>query len=165
MELIVSDDLKNPKKLNLTTPNKSYSGNREFCVKVGVSLVVAFIFTVSTCYQFAWSECTNESNGCHSWVLRRAMESAAICCMVNSLSYLFCSGFSLVSESHSTELNPCFDESSIFLFKDSFVIFRNGQLISGVLDKSLLGSSSKTNIFYILLRDFGEDAAVDAMWV
>ncbi|VDO35188.1 unnamed protein product [Heligmosomoides polygyrus] len=80
MELIVSDDLKNPKKLNLTTPNKSYSGNREFCVK------------------------------------------------------------------------------------DSFVIFRNGQLISGVLDKSLLGSSSKTNIFYILLRDFGEDAAVDAMW-
>lgn len=53
MELIVSDDLKNPKKLNLTTPNKSYTGNREFCVKVGVSLVVAFIFTVSTCYQFA----------------------------------------------------------------------------------------------------------------
>ncbi|KAK5973725.1 DNA-directed RNA polymerase subunit [Trichostrongylus colubriformis] len=80
MELIISDDFKNPKKLNLTTPNKSYTTNREFCVK------------------------------------------------------------------------------------DSFVIFRNGQLISGVLDKSLLGSSSKTNIFYILLRDFGEDAAVDAMW-
>ncbi|KAE9413899.1 hypothetical protein Angca_008466, partial [Angiostrongylus cantonensis] len=49
-------------------------------------------------------------------------------------------------------------------FKDSFVIFRNGQLISGVLDKSLLGSGSKTNIFHILLRDFGENAAVDAMW-
>ncbi|KAK6053594.1 RNA polymerase Rpb1, domain 5 [Cooperia oncophora] len=80
IELIVSDDIDSPKKLNLTTPNKSYTGNREFCVK------------------------------------------------------------------------------------DSFVIFRNGQLISGVLDKSLLGSSSKTNIFYILLRDFGEDAAVDAMW-
>lgn len=37
-------------------------------------------------------------------------------------------------------------------------------MICGVLDKTLLGSGSKTNIFYILLRDFGEDAAVDAMW-
>ncbi|CAJ0920341.1 unnamed protein product, partial [Mesorhabditis belari] len=32
------------------------------------------------------------------------------------------------------------------------------------LYKSLLGSGSKVNIFYILLRDFGEHAAVDAMW-
>ncbi|VDO13620.1 unnamed protein product [Haemonchus placei] len=79
MELILYDDYTNPMKLNLTIPNKSYTGNREFCIK------------------------------------------------------------------------------------DSFVIFRNGQLISGVLDKSLLGSSSKTSIFFILLRDFGEGAAVDAM--
>ncbi|KAF8382261.1 rpc-1 [Pristionchus pacificus] len=47
---------------------------------------------------------------------------------------------------------------------DSFVIIRNSQLLCGALDKNLLGSSSKVNIFYILLRDFGEDAAVDAMW-
>ncbi|RCN27659.1 hypothetical protein ANCCAN_26606, partial [Ancylostoma caninum] len=80
MELIISDDFKNPRKLNLVTPNKSYTGDREFCQK------------------------------------------------------------------------------------DSFVIIRNGQHLSGVLDKSLLGSGSKTNIFYILLRDFGEDAAVEAMW-
>ncbi|WKY14160.1 hypothetical protein Q1695_000032 [Nippostrongylus brasiliensis] len=80
MELIISDNAKSPRKLNLTTPNKSYTKGREFCVK------------------------------------------------------------------------------------DSFVIFRNGQLISGALDKSLLGSSSKVNIFFILLRDFGEDAAVDALW-
>ncbi|XGW34847.1 hypothetical protein V3C99_018691 [Haemonchus contortus] len=80
MELILYDDYANPMKLNLTLPNRSYTGNREFCMK------------------------------------------------------------------------------------DSFVIFRNGQLISGVLDKSLLGSSSKTSIFFILLRDFGEGAAVDAMW-
>lgn len=44
------------------------------------------------------------------------------------------------------------------------MIIRNSVLICGVLDKALLGSGSKTNIFYILLRDFGEDAAVDAMW-
>ncbi|KHJ94076.1 RNA polymerase Rpb1, domain 5 [Oesophagostomum dentatum] len=80
MELIISDDFKNPRKLNLVTPNKSYTGNKEFCVK------------------------------------------------------------------------------------DSYVIIRNGQHLAGVLDKSLLGSGSKKNIFYILLRDFGEDAAVEAMW-
>ena len=44
------------------------------------------------------------------------------------------------------------------------MIIRNNVLLSGVLDKSLVGASSKTNIFYILLRDYGDDAAVDAMW-
>lgn len=44
------------------------------------------------------------------------------------------------------------------------MIIRNSVLLAGCLDKSLLGSSSKTNIFYMLLRDFGEDAAVDAMY-
>lgn len=32
------------------------------------------------------------------------------------------------------------------------------------MDKSTLGSGSKQNIFYILLRDWGEDAAISAMW-
>ncbi|KJH41173.1 RNA polymerase Rpb1, domain 2 [Dictyocaulus viviparus] len=79
-EIIISGDLDNPTKLNLSTPNKSYRSDREFCRE------------------------------------------------------------------------------------DSFVIFRNGQHISGALDKTLLGSGSKINIFYILLRDFGEDVAIDAMW-
>ena len=44
------------------------------------------------------------------------------------------------------------------------MIIRNSVHLCGVLDKTLLGSGSKTNIFYMLLRDFGEDASVDAMW-
>jgi RNA polymerase Rpb1, domain 3. len=32
------------------------------------------------------------------------------------------------------------------------------------MDKSTLGSGGKANVFYILLRDFGEDVAVTAMW-
>ncbi|KAK5979682.1 DNA-directed RNA polymerase subunit, partial [Trichostrongylus colubriformis] len=80
MELIISNDSKNPLKLNLSVPNKSFTSGMELCPK------------------------------------------------------------------------------------DSFVIIRNGQLICGVLDKSLLGTASKKNIFYILLRDFGEDAAIDALW-
>lgn len=32
------------------------------------------------------------------------------------------------------------------------------------MDKSVLGSGSKQNIFYVLLRDWGEDVAITAMW-
>ncbi|XP_012276667.1 DNA-directed RNA polymerase III subunit RPC1 [Orussus abietinus] len=47
---------------------------------------------------------------------------------------------------------------------DSFVIIRNSELLAGSMDKSTLGSGSKQNIFYVLLRDWGEDAATTAMW-
>ncbi|PIO74401.1 RNA polymerase Rpb1, domain 2 [Teladorsagia circumcincta] len=57
-----------------------------------------------------------------------------------------------------THKDTFFDQS-----EDSFVLFRNGELLSGVLDKSLLGTGSRTSIFFILLRDFGEGAAVDAL--
>uniref|UniRef100_A0A914M7Y9 DNA-directed RNA polymerase n=1 Tax=Meloidogyne incognita TaxID=6306 RepID=A0A914M7Y9_MELIC len=51
-----------------------------------------------------------------------------------------------------------------FTHKDTFVIIRNNQLLCGSLDKTLLGSESKTSIFYTLLRDWGEQHAIDAMW-
>ena len=38
----------------------------------------------------------------------------------------------------------------------SDVVVYNSQLMCGALDKASLGSGSKTNIFYILLRDYGE---------
>lgn len=44
------------------------------------------------------------------------------------------------------------------------MVIRNNQLLTGMLDKALLGSGSKTNIFFILLRDFGEEYALEAMW-
>jgi DNA-directed RNA polymerase III subunit RPC1 len=47
---------------------------------------------------------------------------------------------------------------------DSYVIIRNSELIAGSMDKSTLGSGSKQNIFYILLRDWGEDIAAIVMW-
>ncbi|XP_035660991.1 DNA-directed RNA polymerase III subunit RPC1-like [Branchiostoma floridae] len=46
---------------------------------------------------------------------------------------------------------------------DSFVIIRSGELLCGAMDKAMLGSGSKNNIFYILLRDYGEEAAATAM--
>ncbi|KAK7603430.1 hypothetical protein V9T40_003429 [Parthenolecanium corni] len=49
-------------------------------------------------------------------------------------------------------------------FKDSFVVIRNSELLLGSMEKSTLGSGSKNNIFYVLLRDWGKDIAATAMW-
>lgn len=46
---------------------------------------------------------------------------------------------------------------------DSFIVIHNSELICGALDKGVLGSGSKNNIFYLLLRDYGEKFAADAM--
>ncbi|CAG9816329.1 unnamed protein product [Phaedon cochleariae] len=49
--------------------------------------------------------------------------------------------------------------------KDSYVIIRNSVLIAGTLDKGHLGSGGKAgNIFYIILRDFGQEFAIKSMW-
>ncbi|KAK3090302.1 hypothetical protein FSP39_010768 [Pinctada imbricata] len=46
---------------------------------------------------------------------------------------------------------------------DSFVVVRNSELLCGAMDKGTLGSGSKNNIFYIILRDFGEQKAADTL--
>ncbi|XP_031416675.1 DNA-directed RNA polymerase III subunit RPC1 isoform X2 [Clupea harengus] len=46
---------------------------------------------------------------------------------------------------------------------DSFVVIQNSELLCGTMDKGTLGSGSKNNIFYILLRDWGQMEAADAM--
>ena len=47
---------------------------------------------------------------------------------------------------------------------DSYVIIRNSALLAGTMDKGTLGSGSKANIFYVLLRDYGQDIACETMW-
>ena len=44
------------------------------------------------------------------------------------------------------------------------VVISNSELLAGSMDKSTMGSGSKANVFYVLLRDFGEKAACVAMW-
>ena len=41
-------------------------------------------------------------------------------------------------------------------FLISVIVVHNSELLAGALDKSIIGSGSKSSIFYILLRDFGE---------
>ncbi|CAL4127007.1 unnamed protein product, partial [Meganyctiphanes norvegica] len=47
---------------------------------------------------------------------------------------------------------------------DAWVTVRNSELLTGTLDKALLGSGTKNNIFYVIFRDFGKVHAADAMW-
>ena len=51
-----------------------------------------------------------------------------------------------------------------FCVNDGFLLVRNSEVLAGCVDKSTIGSGSKTNIFYVLLRDYGEDYAIQAMW-
>ncbi|KAI6655586.1 DNA-directed RNA polymerase III subunit RPC1 [Oopsacas minuta] len=46
---------------------------------------------------------------------------------------------------------------------DSFLVVYNGELMAGALDKSMIGSGSKSNIFYTQLRDYSEDSAITCM--
>ncbi|KAK6169039.1 hypothetical protein SNE40_020167 [Patella caerulea] len=48
-------------------------------------------------------------------------------------------------------------------YNDSFIVVRNSQLLCGAMDKGTLGSGSKANIFYVILRDYGEIYAADAL--
>jgi len=46
---------------------------------------------------------------------------------------------------------------------DGFVIIRGSNILSGVMDKSVLGDGKKHSVFYTILRDYGPQEAADAM--
>lgn len=46
---------------------------------------------------------------------------------------------------------------------DGWLCVRNSEIMCGVMDKSTIGSGQKGSIFYVILRDYGPDAAVQAM--
>ncbi|CAG5120413.1 unnamed protein product, partial [Candidula unifasciata] len=46
---------------------------------------------------------------------------------------------------------------------DSFVVIHNSEIMCGYVDKATLGSGSKKTIFYLILRDYGEEAGADAL--
>lgn len=46
---------------------------------------------------------------------------------------------------------------------DGWLCIRNSEVMCGVMDKSTIGSGKKDSVFYVILRDFGPDAALEAM--
>ena len=43
------------------------------------------------------------------------------------------------------------------------IVVRNSELLCGAMDKATLGSGSKANVFYIILRDYGEVYAANTL--
>lgn len=46
---------------------------------------------------------------------------------------------------------------------DGYVIIRGSEILSGVMDKSVLGDGKKHSVFYTILRDYGPQEAANAM--
>ncbi|KAB8737515.1 hypothetical protein FH972_026474 [Carpinus fangiana] len=49
------------------------------------------------------------------------------------------------------------------IIDDSWLVVRNSEVMCGMMDKSTMGSGKKDSVFYVIMRDFGADAAVQAM--
>jgi RNA polymerase Rpb1, domain 3 len=47
--------------------------------------------------------------------------------------------------------------------KDGYACFHAGELMCGALDKKVLGSGCKDNLFHVLLREYSADVAADRM--
>lgn len=46
---------------------------------------------------------------------------------------------------------------------DGWLVVRNSEVMCGLMDKSTVGAGKKDSIFYVILRDYGPDEAVEAM--
>lgn len=46
---------------------------------------------------------------------------------------------------------------------DAYLIIRNSEVMCGVMDKATVGDGKKDSVFYVIMRDFGPDHAVQAM--
>ncbi|KAF2683170.1 beta and beta-prime subunits of DNA dependent RNA-polymerase [Lentithecium fluviatile CBS 122367] len=55
------------------------------------------------------------------------------------------------------ECPPDLDEN------DSYLVIRNSEVMCGVMDKATVGDGKKDSVFYVIMRDFGPDHAVQAM--
>jgi DNA-directed RNA polymerase III subunit RPC1 len=46
---------------------------------------------------------------------------------------------------------------------DAYLIVRNSEVMCGVMDRNAIGDGKKTSLFFVMLRDYGEDYAVQGM--
>src|SRR5690606_21610938 len=46
---------------------------------------------------------------------------------------------------------------------DGYLVIRGSEVMCGLMDKATVGSGKKNSVFYIVLRDYGPDEAVQAM--
>ncbi|KAH8701342.1 hypothetical protein GQ44DRAFT_631957, partial [Phaeosphaeriaceae sp. PMI808] len=46
---------------------------------------------------------------------------------------------------------------------DAYLVIRNSEAMCGVMDKSTVGDGEKESVFYVMMRDFGPEHAVQCM--
>lgn len=46
---------------------------------------------------------------------------------------------------------------------DGYLVIHNSEIMSGVIDKSIIGDGNKKSVFYVVMRDYGVEAAADCM--
>ncbi|KAK4989025.1 DNA-directed RNA polymerase III subunit C1 (rpo31) [Elasticomyces elasticus] len=46
---------------------------------------------------------------------------------------------------------------------DAYLVIRNSEVMCGVMDKATVGDGKKDSVFYVMMRDYGPDYAVQAM--
>jgi DNA-directed RNA polymerase III subunit RPC1 len=66
--------------------------------------------------------------------------------------------FEMKEKNYTAEL-----KMKYFCPKDGYVVFRNGELLTGNIAKKSIGNGSKTGLIYVLLRDCGEAHAAAFM--
>jgi DNA-directed RNA polymerase III subunit RPC1 len=52
---------------------------------------------------------------------------------------------------------------SSFCPNDGYCVIYNSELISGVVDKAIIGDGNKKSMIYAILRDYGPDAAANCL--
>lgn len=80
--------------------------------------------------------------------------------------------FSLImkpNKDHPVKVNLCvkgknYTSNQDLCIRDSYVVIRNSEIMCGSMDKSTMGSGTKNSIFYVILRDFGEEYTTRSMW-
>ena len=56
-----------------------------------------------------------------------------------------------------------YTEGKDLCYKDGWLVIRNSEIMCGSLDKSNVGSGSKSTIFHVLLRDYSTQETIDCM--
>ncbi|PAA84445.1 hypothetical protein BOX15_Mlig012706g1 [Macrostomum lignano] len=63
----------------------------------------------------------------------------------------------------ATKTKAIYTDGEEFCTNDGYVLVRSGELLAGRVDKKIIGSGSKENLVYLLLRDFGGDACATVL--
>ncbi|KAF2020283.1 beta and beta-prime subunits of DNA dependent RNA-polymerase [Aaosphaeria arxii CBS 175.79] len=66
-------------------------------------------------------------------------------------------------EAAAKQFKPTPGQAHDLSMDDAYLVIRNSEVMCGVMDKATVGDGKKDSVFYVLMRDFGPDYAVQGM--